>query len=73
MEHHMKPHWTNPWDDVVYVPIEELAGVCSNVGQSCTDTNGIRFVWTVELLLLHWRSAGDKLDAYILPRPKWLA
>ncbi len=65
----IKPHWPNPWDDVVYVPIEELAACYAALGQDCIDIDGSRFVWTVDRVLEHWRSAGDKLDAYILPQP----
>jgi len=65
----IKPHWPNPWDDVVYVPIEELAAVCQGIGQGCTDIDGSRFILTADRVLEHWRQAGDKLDAYILPQP----
>lgn len=66
----MKPHWPNPWDDgAVYVPIEELALCYDGLGKGCIDIDGSRFVWTVDRVLEHWKQAGDKLDAYILPQP----
>jgi hypothetical protein len=65
----IKPHWPNPWPDVIYVPIEELAACYAALGQGCTDIDGSRFVWTVDRVLEHWSQAGDKLDAYILPQP----
>lgn len=65
----IKPHWPNPWPDVVYVPIEELALCSEGLGKDCTDIDGSRFVLTADRVLEHWRQAGDKLDAYILPQP----
>jgi hypothetical protein len=63
----MKPYWTNPWKDVVYVPIEELAECDYGLDKWCGQSNGPSFILTKEKILEHWRSAGDKLDAYILP------
>lgn len=62
-----KPHWTNPWDDVVYVPIEELVDCAYGLGKTWTDVDGSSFIMTRERMLEHWKQAGDKLDAYILP------
>lgn len=63
----MKPHWPNPWH-VVYVPIEELAGAVAGLGKTWRDVDGSTFIMTEERTLEHWRQAGDKLDAYILPQ-----
>lgn len=35
----------------------------------CGDSNGPSFILTKEKVLEHWKTAGDKLDAYILPCP----
>ena len=64
-----KPHWKNPWNDVVYVPIEELAECDYMLGKSCGMPDGTSVLVTKEFILEHWRSCGDKLDAYILPQP----
>ena len=58
----------NPWSDVVYVPIEELAECHEGLGKLCGSDNG-PFLLTKEKVLEHWKTAGDKLDAYILPCP----
>lgn len=63
------PHWPNPWSDVVYVPLEELAEVAQGIGERWSDLQGSPFIMTTEMMLEHWRQAGDKLDAYILPCP----
>lgn len=62
------PHWNNPWE-VVYVPIEELAECDAGLGKTCGTMNGPSFILTKEKILEHWRSAGSKLDAYILVQP----
>lgn len=62
-----KPHWPNPWKDVVYVPIEELVECAYGLGKNWGDINGHSFIMTKENMLAHWKSAGNKLDAYILP------
>lgn len=64
-----KPHWPNPWPDVVYVPIEELAECHAGLGQRYGDVDGKSYILTKERVLEHWRRAGEKLDAYILPQP----
>lgn len=64
-----KPHWENPWEDAVPVPIEELVECAVGLGASWRDTDGSSFIMTKERMLEHWRNAGEKLDAYILPQP----
>lgn len=64
-----KPHWTNSWNDVVYVPIEELAECAHGIGERWGDVDGTFFIMTEERMLAHWKEAGEKLDAYILPQP----
>lgn len=62
--------WPNPWADViVYVTLEELAECFGGLGQSCGRSDGSSFIWTKELVLAHWRTAGKRLDPYILPQP----
>jgi len=63
------PYWTQPYDDAVFVPIEELAACRARLGQLCGDTNGASFVMSVETTLAHWAQHGTDLDAYILPQP----
>lgn len=63
------PHWPNPWNDAVPVPIEELAGchggLLTYYGVLGSDE---RVLMTVEVILAHWQSSGEgPLDAYILP------
>jgi hypothetical protein len=61
------PHWhdDNPWADaVVYVPMEELAEAVAG-GPHESGTDGA----SVEQTLAHWRAAGPRLDAYVLPQP----
>lgn len=65
----MKPHWPNPWHDVVYVTLEELADCYEGLGKSCGRMDGTSFILTKEEILSHWRQAGRKLDPYILPQP----
>lgn len=60
--------WVNPWEDAIPVPIEELAECDSGLNKWCPSSKG-PFILTKEKILEHWRSAGDKLDAYILPQP----
>lgn len=67
-----KPHWPNPWNDVVYVPIEALVECAYGIGDRWTDTDGSSFIMTKERMLSHWQSSGNKLDAYILPCPSGL-
>lgn len=64
----LKPHWPNPYN-VVYVPIEELVDCAYGIGERFRDNNENSFIMTRERMLEHWRRAGDKLDAYILPQP----
>lgn len=66
----IKVHWANPWTDVIPVPIEELAECHAGLGGLCysASVKG-NFLLTSESVLEMWRSAGDKLDAYILPEP----
>lgn len=64
----MKVHWVNP-GDAIPVPIEELVECAHGIGERWSDTNGSSFIMTKEQMLAHWQSAGDKLDAYILPCP----
>jgi hypothetical protein len=57
-----KPHWDdeNPWRyNLVYVPIEELAG-CSLRLEDPNNT------WAMIETIAHWAQYGPKLDAYIL-------
>jgi hypothetical protein len=63
-----QPHWPNHYNNVVYVPIEELAECVYSLDQSCGDVNGSTFIMTKEKMLELWKQAGDKLDAYILPQ-----
>ena len=69
MNQNPKPFWPNPWDDVVYVPIEELVECHAGIGQSCGIPDGSSVIMTQELILENWKSYGPKLDAYILPQP----
>lgn len=60
-------HWKNPWaDEIVIVPIEELALCHEGLNQNYSSAEGV-FIMTVERILSHWQTAGDNLDAYILP------
>ena len=62
-------HWTNPYT-VVNVPIEELVKVAHGIGERWRDQRtDSTFIMTEEEMLKHWRSYGEKLDAYILPQP----
>ncbi len=63
-------HWINPWADAVPVAIEDLANCHEGLGgYYSTMTPGERILMSQERILEHWRKAGDKLDAYILPQP----
>lgn len=64
----IKINWVNPWEDAIPVPIEELAECHAGLGQLCGSAAG-SFKLTQVSVLEHWRTAGDKLDAYILPSP----
>lgn len=65
-----KPHWVNPWDDAIPVPIEELVECAMGIGESWRDhRTDTSFIMTKEIMLEHWKQSGDKLDAYILPCP----
>lgn len=61
-------YWINPWEDAIPVTLEELAECHAGLDQLCGSANG-SFLLTKENVLEHWRSRGDKLDAYILPQP----
>lgn len=66
----IKVNWVNPWEDAIPVPIEELAECHAGLGLvylKYDPSGGKRFVMTKDWVLDHWKSAGDKLDAYILP------
>lgn len=65
----MKPHWVNPWEDAIPVPIEELVECAHGIGERFRDSNDTTFIMTKERMLEHWKQAGDKLDAYILLCP----
>ena len=52
-----KPYWTNPWNGVVYVPLEELADCC------------VVENFDKDQVLNYFYSRGRYLDAYILPSP----
>lgn len=58
-------HWKNPWNDAIVVPIEELVECAHGLGEMWDDDKN-QFLMTKEVMLQHWRQAGDKLDAYIL-------
>lgn len=73
-----KTHWVNPWSNAIPVPIEELAECHAGLGRMCARYLGVdqfgsevkeTFTLTREKVLEHWGTAGDKLDAYILPQP----
>lgn len=51
------------------MPIEELAECHGGLGQLYGNLDGSSAILTKEEVLRHWRTAGDKLDAYILPQP----
>lgn len=51
----------------MYVPIEELVECAHGLGEWWGDGKGGTFIMTKERMLAHWKEAGDKLDAYILP------
>ncbi len=60
-------HWINPWDDAIPVSIEELAACHVGLNEYWLDAStNTRFLMTEEKLLEHWRTAGDKLDPYVL-------
>lgn len=59
-------HWHNPWQDSITVPIEELVECVKGIGERWSDLNGNYFIMTKEDMLSHWKSYGDKLDAYVL-------
>ncbi len=59
-------HWVNPWEDAIPVSIEELAECHAGLGQFYGSASG-SFKLTQVSVLEHWKNAGDKLDAYILP------
>lgn len=75
MENTLVPHWINPWEDAVSVPIEELAECHAGLGQFYQTINqqdvslSESIILTKEKVLEHWKSAGEHLDAYILPQP----
>jgi hypothetical protein len=69
----MKTHWTNPWTEAVPVPIQELAECVYGLGKEGLDSSGMSFIPSKEFMLSIWRSSGDKLDAYILPKKQWFA
>lgn len=59
----IEPHWPNPWTEAIYVPLDELA-LCVAGGNVQI---GDRIVpYTQAVVLEHWRSMGERLDAYIL-------
>jgi hypothetical protein len=61
------PHWheENPYaDGIVYVPIEALAECCA--GGTLRKVDGSVVEMTAAAVLEGWRSAGDRLDAYVL-------
>lgn len=60
-------HWKNPWKDAIPVPIEELVECVHGIDQMWSDMSGSSFIMTKELMLKHWESYGEYLDAYILP------
>lgn len=62
-------HEYNPWkDEVVYVPIEELAECDYGLGKRYTDVDGISsFIMTKKRLIQLWTQSGPNVDAYILP------
>jgi hypothetical protein len=67
-------YWVNPWADAIPVPIEELAECHAGLGQLCRRYTNVgvdteTFILTKENVLDSWKSAGNKLDAYILPQP----
>jgi len=62
-------HWVNPWENAIPVPIEELAECHANLGGIYRNQFNKADWLTKEAVLEHWNSAGDKLDAYILPQP----
>ena len=63
----MKTHYNNPWEDAIPVPIEELVECALGIGDRWSDQNGHSFIMTKEIMLKHWKDAGELLDAYILP------
>ena len=65
----LQTHWVNPWEDAISVPIEELAECHAGLGEMYSSIRSGTFTMTKETVLKHWKNAGDKLDAYILPQP----
>lgn len=61
------PHWSNPWPYAIYVPIEELAECYVGLDKLCGLPDGSSVRMTKDWILDHWRTAGEALDAYILP------
>jgi len=66
------PFWhdQNPWnDDLIYVPIEELADACLLIGTRVGIVKDHSSkVYTRQDVLDHWNQYGPNLDPYILPR-----
>ena len=63
------PHWINPWEDAIPVPIEELAECHEGLDKFYgTMDPGVKILMTKERILAGWKQDGDKLDAYILPQ-----
>ena len=55
-------HWTNPWEEALDVPLEEIIRLVSRYNNSPDPA-------AREASIREWLSQHDKLDAYILPSP----
>lgn len=59
-------HSSNPWkDELIYVPIEELAACVVFIDRPIQTKDG-PVTASLQFVLDMWRSHGSKLDAYIL-------
>ncbi|WP_292362962.1 hypothetical protein [Mesorhizobium sp.] len=60
-------HQENPWkDQLIYVPIEELAECHMAIGRTLAIMNDKPILYDVAHCLDHWGEYGSMLDAYIL-------
>jgi len=68
------PHWKNPWENAIPVPLEELAEALE--GGEIETAMGV-VPYDKEFLMTWFRSHGDKLDAYVLQTQggagKWIS
>ena len=61
----MKTYWTNPWTDIISVPLNELAEALAHSGL-CRMPDGTHELMNANHYIRGWSEYGDKLDAYII-------